>query len=43
MQKLGEELEELKGSYLASVGGEALGSMKTDVPVSRNASAVRQE
>ena len=29
MEELGEELKELKGPYLASMGGEALGPVKT--------------
>jgi hypothetical protein len=28
MKELGEGMKELKGSYLASVGGEALGPVK---------------
>jgi hypothetical protein len=28
MEELGEELKELKGPYLASMGGEALGPVK---------------
>jgi hypothetical protein len=28
MEELGEALKKLKGTYLASMGGEALGSMK---------------
>ena len=28
MEELGERLKELKGSYLASMGGEALGPVK---------------
>jgi hypothetical protein len=28
MEELGEGLKELKGPYLASMGGEALGSVK---------------
>jgi len=32
MEELGEELTELKGSYLASMGGEALGPVKTRCP-----------
>jgi hypothetical protein len=29
MEELGEGMKELKGPYLASMGGEALGPMKT--------------
>jgi hypothetical protein len=29
MEELGKELKELKGPYLASMGGEALGPVKT--------------
>jgi hypothetical protein len=29
MEELGKELKELKGPYLASMGGEAFGPMKT--------------
>ena len=32
MEELGEELKELKGPYLASMGGEALGPVKTQCP-----------
>jgi hypothetical protein len=33
MEKLGEVLKDLKGSYLASMGGEALGSVKASCPI----------
>jgi hypothetical protein len=33
MEELGKELKELKGPYLASVGGEALGPVKKNAPV----------
>ena len=32
MEELGEGLNELKGSYLASLGGEAIGPVKTCCP-----------
>ena len=32
MEELGEGLKELKGPYLASVGGEALGPVKARCP-----------
>jgi hypothetical protein len=32
MEELGEGLEELKGPYLASMGGEALGPVKAWYP-----------
>jgi hypothetical protein len=43
MEELGEGLKELKGLYLASGGGEALGPVKARCPCVGNAKAVRRD